>query len=244
MTRRQAFRAALTAGFSLALLLGSGGCGGSGSGGAATTFTFDFDQGVQGWTHGFADYPVDDDANFEFLFDASVPIPDDAVPGKRGARIGGSNRSDDLFMFLKQKVSGLEADRTYRVRFDVRLASNAPSGGVGAGGGPGESVTVKAGAVRSEPKPVQQNMAGTPYWRMNVEKGDQSVGGRDVLVLGNIGVPTGGAYVRKDLTSGASAFTVTTDSTGSAWLLVGTDSGYEGRTVLYYSRIEAVFTPL
>jgi hypothetical protein len=212
--------------------------------GTATTFTFDFDQGVQGWTHGFADYPVDDDANFEFLFDANVPIPDDSVPGKRGLRIGGSNRSDDLFMFLKRRVDGLEANRAYRVRFDVRIASNAPSGGVGAGGSPGESVVVKAGAVRSEPEAVQQNTSGTPYWRMNVDIGSQSAGGRDAVVLDHIGVPTGGAYVRKDLTSGASAFTVTADSGGSAWLLVGTDSGYEGRTVLYYSRIEAVFTPL
>ena len=79
---------------------------------------------------------------------------------------------------------------------------------------------------------------------MNLDAGNQSSGGRDAIVLGHIGVPTGGAYLAKDLNSGATAFTVTTDATGSAWLLVGTDSGYEGRTILYYSRIEAVFTPL
>ena len=34
------------------------------------------------------------------------------------------------------------------------------------------------------------------------------------------------------------------DNTGSAWLIVGTDSGFEGLTSLYYHRITYTLTPV
>jgi putative lipoprotein len=39
------------------------------------------------------------------------------------------------------------------------------------------------------------------------------------------------------LTSEGSPLSVTTDASGGMWLIVGTDSGFEGLTALYYSRI-------
>lgn len=221
------------------------GCG-SGSGGGADerTFNFDFNEGIQGWTHGFADYPVGNDANFEFVFDASISLPESVDANRRGVRIGGANRSDDLFMFLKRKVEGLDPNRTYSVRFEVALASNERNGTPGAGGSPAQAVTVKAGATTGEPARIEVEEAGRGVWRMNIDKGNQGMGGRDALVLGDIGVDTGGAYLPKELTSGPTAFTVRADSNGAAWLIVGTDSGYEGTTILYYTGIKAVFTPL
>jgi hypothetical protein len=36
----------------------------------------------------------------------------------------------------------------------------------------------------------------------------------------------------------------TASSAGDLWLLVGTDSGYEGTTSLYYQRIEVELIPI
>jgi hypothetical protein len=36
----------------------------------------------------------------------------------------------------------------------------------------------------------------------------------------------------------------TTDSTGRAWLFVGTDSGFEPRSAVYYTRFRALFEPM
>jgi hypothetical protein len=38
--------------------------------------------------------------------------------------------------------------------------------------------------------------------------------------------------------------TFTTDSTGRAWLFVGTDSGFESRSAVYYTRFMALFEPM
>ena len=38
--------------------------------------------------------------------------------------------------------------------------------------------------------------------------------------------------------------TVRTDAEGSAWIFVGSDSGFEGTTSLYYDRIDVVLEPV
>jgi len=47
----------------------------------------------------------------------------------------------------------------------------------------------------------------------------------------------------KRLASGQSLM-ITTDSTGRAWLFVGTDSGFESRSAVYYTRFTALFDPM
>jgi hypothetical protein len=38
-------------------------------------------------------------------------------------------------------------------------------------------------------------------------------------------------------------FAATASDTGELWLLVGTDSGFEGKTTLYYQRISVTLVP-
>src|SRR4051812_16315282 len=95
-----------------------------------------FDASANGWTGDFADYPsnrnVDD---FELsLSSAALPSPLDGT--KKGIRISGFNRSDNLFMFIKKHITGLKPNHIYNVNFDISLASNAPANSIGAGGSP------------------------------------------------------------------------------------------------------------
>lgn len=202
--------------------------------------TFDFAEGPQGWIGGFADYPVGAEDAYELAADYR------ALPPSFGLRsalyLSGFNQSDDLFMYYKRRVTGLKADHAYQVRFLVEIATEAPSGCSGIGGAPGESVYVKAGGATEEPLAVAN---GDGFYEMNLDKGVQGNPGDQALLLGDIstGRPCGEGvgFELKSLASGADVLTVTSDGSGAAWLLVGTDSGYEGRTNLYYTRVDADF---
>jgi hypothetical protein len=162
--------------------------------------------------------------------------------GQFGYYLQGRNTSDDLFMFLKKPVTGLAAGRSYRISFYVELASNAPSNCVGIGGAPGEAVTLKAGAATREPLAILQN----DDVRLNVDKGNQSGGGANAVLLGNIanGLPcesAGGRYVLLTR-SGSLNSQIQTDLSGTLWIFAGTDSGFEGTTGVYYAFIAALLT--
>ena len=202
-------------------------------------FRFDFESDAEGWMVGFADLPVDYDQSVYELAHEHRPLPD-GLEGS-GIYVQGHNRSDDLFMFLKKRVDALRPDTTYAVSVSIGLATNVPLGLVGIGGSPGESVYVKAGASTVEPIATEGD---NRHLRMNIDKGNQSNGGESMVVLGNVAHPevTDDEYRVKALDNTGMPLSVTTDSTGQAWLIVGTDSGFEGLTRLYYARISYVLT--
>jgi hypothetical protein len=83
-----------------------------------------------------------------------------------------------------------------------------------------------------------------------VDKGDQSAGGRFASVLGNI---ANGRAIDPSLPeqpyanverTGTHAFFARADAAGNLWLLVGTDSGFEGLTRLFYLGITVTLLPL
>jgi hypothetical protein len=213
------------------------GCSDTGSLG----FDYDFGRGPSGWMEGFADYPAGQDAFFMLEADYRALAP--PLDTSRSALyIAGTNRSDDLWMYYKTEVA-LPSDTTYRVRFDVEIATNVPSGCQGVGGAPGEGVTVKAGVSLVEP---DRELDAAGYWRMNVDKGQQTQGGEDAVVIGDLAnsrsCEQGFEWELKRL--GGPSMMITTDSTGRAWLFVGTDSGFESRSAVYYTRFRALFDPM
>ena len=208
---------------------------------SSTTFEFTFEDDAQGWTVGFADLPVDYDQSIYELEHGHRPLPD-GLQG-HGIYVQGHNRSDDLFMFLTRQVDGLTPDATYAVSVSVDLAANIPAVTFGIGGSPGTSVYVKAGASTEKPETVvDQNQ----YFRMNIDKGNQSRGGTDMAVLGNVANPevTENEYRIKTLETPERHLTVTADGEGTVWLIAGTDSGFEGLSAFYYDRITYVLSPV
>ena len=207
------------------------------------TIRIDFAAGTAGWVAAFADYPVGQDAFFE-LDTGYRPLMPPLNVGQSAHYISGNNHSDDLWMFYKGQVAGLDGNRRYSVRFDLEIATNVPNGCFGVGGAPGEGVTVKAGASEIEPEAV---VVGAD-WRMNVDKGNQTGGGENAVVVGDVAssIPCGETrqWELKQLSSGLDAVAVTTDSRGAAWLFVGTDSGFEATTSVYYTWVVATFEPL
>ena len=229
------------------------GCGGS-SDPSPQHFQFTFAEDLEDWTVGFADYPAGtSDAEQQAIDEfyeidgrhARLPQPLDTSDG--AVLLSGNNHSDDLFMFLKRRVSGLAPDTTYQLELRVVFATDAPRGCAGIGGSPGESVFVKGGASGIEPLRVMDGTAGHATWIMNVDKGNQGSGGTDAQVLGDFAnledcESSDFTYQLKELSNlELPEFEVTTDVNGDAWLILGTDSGFEGTTTIYYTEIEAIF---
>lgn len=204
---------------------------------------FSFATDTAGWTADFTDYSVGMEPILELVSGIRrLPAP---LADRSGLLLGGTNRSDDLFMYITRPVTGLVPNRRYRVSLQFTFATNVPAGCAGIGGAPGESVYVKAGATATEPMKVTRG----GRIESNIDKGGQATSGRDVV---NVGDFTGGGgscgdgqgvYRLKTLSTQGRDPLLTSDASGRLWLVIGTDSGFEGRTEIYYLDGVATLTP-
>jgi hypothetical protein len=194
---------------------------------------FDLTDSCADWQAGFADYP----AGQESYYELTAQCGDDSTNLNPGYFLSGANHSDDLFMFIKRPICGLKPADTYVVEASVWFLSKAPAGCIGGGGDPGAGVYVKFGASAVEPAPALQPDG---MLRMNVDKGNQSLGGANAAVIGDITTSSTNCfneqYELKELRTSAPLITPS-DENGTLWIFVGTDSGFEGRTSLYYTRV-------
>jgi hypothetical protein len=124
--------------------------------------------------------------------------------------------------------------------FDLWFASKS-NNCVGVGGGE-DSVYLKAGGSPVEPVPLLQ--PGN-YVSINVDKGDQSEGGENLGVVGNI-------WNGKECPISEWVMLHRTydhpvpipSANGELWIAVGTESGYEALTGVYYYSIGVRLTPV
>ena len=206
------------------------------------TFAANFHRGTQRFVADFADYPADDPDPYELTSDYR-PLPP-PLPSKSALFISGVNRSDDLFMFYKGHVGGLEPGARYVVTATAEVATDVPAGCVGAGGAPGESVWIKAGASEVEPVPVREGA----YLRMNIDIGNQSNGGDQAVVLGNMANSRSceqpRQWERKTFPRQSIPEPQTASPSGRIWLLFGVDSGFESLTEVYLTRVSVSFAPM
>jgi hypothetical protein len=204
---------------------------------APVIFSWDFASGTEGWAGDFADYPVGREESFDLLFDHTT-LPEPLNENSGALLLTGTNLSDDLFMFMKQRVTGLEPNTRYNTLFTIEFASDVPDDTPGIGGSPGESVFIKAGATQTEPGKVTDE---NDYYRMNIDKGGQSQGGEDMVVIGDFSNDTNEAVYTLKTVENEELFEVTSDQNGELWVIVGTDSGFEGNTAIYYNNIRVEF---
>jgi len=202
------------------------------------SYSFDLSTTDEGWSGDFSDYPEGDSVLFELEYEYTL-LPENISKTRNGIKVAGNNLNEDLFMFIKRKITGLQPNTTYSVLFNIRFASDAPTGDFGIEGAPGESVVVKVGATEIEPKKVLT----TGNYLMNIDKGNQQQGGQDVVLIGNVGVtPTTTQFTEVYRNNNSlNSFIVTADAEGELWIIIGTDSDYEGATTLYYTSVDILF---
>ncbi|WP_461125443.1 hypothetical protein [Spirosoma aerophilum] len=192
-----------------------------------------FQRDADGWVAGLTDYGTAQDSIMQFKSAwKGLPAPLDTT--RKSIMIESMNRSDDAFMFLKKKLTGLTPNTDYSLVFDVELASQYPANSIGIGGSPGSSVFLKVGASAVEPVRVLKD----GFYTINIDKGEQNNDGKDAIRIGNISTgDSGEGYSLITRTNQATPLKTRTNAQGELWLIVGTDSGFEGLTTLYYSKI-------
>ncbi len=213
---------------------------------APITHTYEFFSGSGGMLPLFTDYSL---ATSDFRFQAerrNLPnkLPQD-YKGRSSFFLCGNNRSDDLFMGLKSVLTpanGVVPNQQYTLHFDIEFASNSASC-PGIGGSQGDSVFLKAGGSTLEPVPL---LMADQYVSINVDKGHQQSSGFNLGTVDNISngraCDNPGWVLLKKSYQHPSA--ITASPSGDLWISVGTESGYEGLTDLYYRVITVTLTPL
>jgi hypothetical protein len=188
------------------------------------------------WLVDFSDYPKGEE-NFYELGHATSNLPAPLDTSLKALKISGNNHSDDLFMFMKKKITGLKPDQDYNITISVKLASASPGNGIGIGGGPGGSVYLKAGLVPSEPLKILGE--DQKHYVLNFDKGNQAKDGADLHNMGNIA--NGLTTYEYAIIERSVKLKGKSDAQGTAWIVIGTDSGFEGTTTLYYTDVNVGF---
>jgi hypothetical protein len=154
----------------------------------------------------------------------------------KAIKIIGNNHSDDMFMGFYREVKGLEPNTEYIFKLQFDLGTNVPKGMMGIGGSPGSSVMVKAGFISEEPQLVKDALNHIRF--ANVDKANQSQSGKDLKVVSNMEKASDDYTEAFEYKTIAHYFRATTDENGLVNLLIGTDSGFEGTSKVYYRQIK------
>lgn len=202
------------------------------------TYQYDFEKSEEAFEPVFSDYH-DDGNNYETYEMKSdymdIPIKDRS---SKGLYIASMNRSDDIFMGYVKEITGLGKEQTYTFDLSFQLATNVEAGGFGIGGSPGSAVYIKAGIASEKPK-IQKD-DNDVFRFSNLDTGSQASGGKDLLQLGNMEKPEEDWIEGFMFKSFSTSVTATTNSDGSVYLIIGSDSGYEGFTEYYIDDVSII----
>lgn len=201
------------------------------------TLSFDFSSGQEAdaWTADIVDVRADQAANVGFVAGHRA-LPESVTEADSALYQEGANVSDDLFMYFRRQVEGLEPGARYRASFRITFASDE---GQGCDVGLGPNAYVKTGASPEEPSPVTTQDG---YLRLTVDKGQQAQGGSAAALLGDVrnGLPGCGdeiPFAAETLESadaeGAGTLAVEADQEGRLWLFFGSESAFEVPLELY-----------
>ena len=197
-------------------------------------YTFDLEDD-RDFTDIVVDVPVNylDEDFYEYRYDISeAPVENMG----NAIKLVGSNHSDDMFMGFYKKIDGLKANETYIYKLSFDLGTNVPKGMGGIGGSPGSSVYVKAGIKDQAPITEIDSLNHIRF--SNVDKDNQSQSGKDLKVVSDMEKASDDYSEDYEYKTIVRHFIATTNDNGEAYIIIGTDSGFEGLTTVYYDNIK------
>jgi hypothetical protein len=187
-----------------------------------------------GWKAEFSEYSSLTDTLSMDTAAAVTRLPIGLDTSQYSYRIYTRNAKDNMFVYLKKKVTGFTPNATYNLVFDIAFGSKFPKDD--SPGAPWNLVYLKAGASPKEPKSTLTNKV----YRFNLNKGAVAQAGTDVALATD--VANGISQRKYALVRHSNAdkpFSVTANQQGEIWLFVGTDMNYKDSTTFYYDRITA-----
>ena len=201
---------------------------------AGKRYVSGFSKDTDGWHAFFSDYHEGQEEFYELSFQHSG-LPDPLNNSIKSLKISGNNHSDDLISVVFRKFDGLKPNKQYAISFDIELASNVATNWFGIGGSP--DLSLGAGAIAYPPASTVDEEG---LHRPNFSSAIQShLPNETFEILGTIGVGedvTEYTLIRRNNYN--KPVMASANSNGELWVMIGTDSGFEGTTTLYYKSIK------
>jgi hypothetical protein len=190
-----------------------------------------FESDLEEWSGDFAYTKTGTDALVKFKI-TQAPLPETLKSELHGLKLEGHNSGDSIFLFIKKKITGLDPAKTYKVAYQINLATNFPDTLAGAG----RIIYLKAGASTTEPTSI----TGTGISTVSIQNGALAKSGTQMRLLGNVANGLDSTYYKPITRSNANvAVPVTPDVDGNIWLCVGINTTFKGDMALFFDRIYA-----
>lgn len=189
---------------------------------------FSFIDDANGWVPFFSDYPQGAEEQYELEF-AYTRLPEPLDTNLTAVKLAAVNPGRDLLSCMYVPVTGLIPNATYKVTFNLWIASNIASGGP-------SDISIGVGALDTIPV---NTLDASDFYRPSFEVDLQNGFSNDNMkVLGTLGATdTTTVYTPISRNNYSQPMYFTTNSEGKLFLLVGWDSGYEGKTAVYFKSV-------
>lgn len=202
------------------------------------TLTETFESGANGWEALFGSYPEGEEEFYD-LGSGIKELPEPLDQSKKAFMLTGNNHSDALRMFMVKQIGGFVPGASYQLNVSLKLASMYPSSGVGIGGSPGSAVHIVAfAAAKGYQKKYTDGKEDSGYYEIEIIKDENDDKAQSTVDLGTVGID-GDEYVYKLINrQSEEPLICKADENGKIWIIVGTWSGFEGITTLYYDELK------
>ncbi len=211
---------------------------------------FDFNEGKQGWSAGFANYPLGISEREAFFGFAHAPLP--FRPGMNALRLSAHPFWGNTFMFVKREIRGLEPNTNYFVYFETALAYGFADSLLADNKKKG-SLFIKASALTQEPVVSSSTNLLNPSLndrgsqadsvRLGIDLGAFSQEGRDAMLVGRISVGSDDQKENTPLFGNTLGrpFGVTSGRDGSVWIVFGAETDVQEKHILYISGLTVYY---
>ncbi len=199
------------------------------------TSNFDFSASDQGWAGDITDYNIKDSLQ-SAIKSEYANLSAAQVASQNSLKLTGNNLGDNLFLFIKTKVTDLKPNTEYTLVFEVQLFYELEVNQTTS------NVYLKVGASTQEPKKIIEG----DFYRINIDKGDGGDSGKDMVVMGTIANSSGiQNYSINENSLGYNtnpSIRAKTNDKGELWLIVGADSFSKGKNTIYYTSTNVVYS--
>ncbi len=204
-----------------------------------------FDEGDEGWIAEFADYPEGLEDSMKLEYRPSPLFISASIGNVSAFKQSGYATNSDLFMFVKQQISGLQPNSRYTILIEVELNSQLKEEYTGDLDKFEFGSFLKVGAFKMEPKTIVEQDENNPDVSVVItdfDKGEDEQGGQDMTMIGRLEY-TGIGEKPIMLNGSNSDFPIyaATDAEGKLWIAVGIDTNIPVYQEVSYTYINATF---
>lgn len=187
-----------------------------------------FDTDNEGWLAGFSGFPVEmeDSMKLEYLHE---PVyVSESIGSVTAIKQKGYAANSNLFMFVKQQISGLRPNSRYLVTFELELIAQLLEDYQGNLGNKEQGSFLKVGAFKKEPSTTSAQdvlNANISVVATDFDKGDISQDGEDMVLIGKVeySIPGQMPIIIHGNNLDKLIYAVSDDE-GKVWVAVGVDT--------------------